>query len=116
MILTGALCDDIFVIVLFSVFVSANQGNSVDIATFANIPVSIIFGVFLGIIFGFGIYFVFETAFRRNHKIRGSIKVIILLAVSFLLVVALHAKRQKFTRKMSKTRLKNLHKVKNPDA
>lgn len=86
MILTGASCNDIFVIVLFSVFVSANQENYVYIATFANIPVSIIFCVFLGIIFSFGIYFVFETAFKKNHKIRGSIKVIILLAVSFLLV------------------------------
>ena len=42
MILAGASCDDIFVIVLFSTFVSMAQGGSAHVSDFINIPVSIL--------------------------------------------------------------------------
>ena len=42
MIMAGASCDDIFVIVLFTTFLSMAQGVSADIKAFANIPISII--------------------------------------------------------------------------
>lgn len=91
MILAGASCDDIFVIVLFSTFVTMAQGGSADISDFINIPVSIILGVLMGAAAGFALYFIFETAFRKNCKIRNSSKVIIILAVSFLLMSAENA-------------------------
>lgn len=66
MILAGASCDDIFVIVLFTTFLSMAQGGSADIAAFLNIPVSIVCGILLGIVFGYGLFFFFETAYARN--------------------------------------------------
>lgn len=86
MILAGASCDDIFVIVLFSTFVTMAQGGSTHVKDFVNIPVSIILGIFLGITAGFIMYFIFETSYRRNHTIRNSIKTVLILAVSFLLM------------------------------
>ncbi len=88
MILAGASCDDIFVIVLFSTFVAMAQGDTVNITNFLNIPVSIILGIMLGIAAGYALYLIFETAHKKNHKIRNSTKVIIILAVSFLLISA----------------------------
>ena len=86
MILAGASCDDIFVIVLFSTFVTMAQGGSAQVIDFINIPVSIVLGVLLGVIVGFLVFFLFETTFNKNCKIRNSMKVIIILAVSFLLI------------------------------
>ncbi len=45
MILAGASCDDIFVIVLFSTFSGMAQGGSVQVMDFVNIPISIVLGV-----------------------------------------------------------------------
>lgn len=53
MLLAGASCDDIYVIVLFSTFVSMAQGGSAQIIDFINIPVSIILGILLGALTGF---------------------------------------------------------------
>lgn len=86
MILAGASLDDVFVIVLFSTFVSMGQGSNVQIMDFVNIPVSIV----LGILFGAGVGFVMAWFFDFNHfhqrTIRNSMKVIIVLGVSFLLL------------------------------
>lgn len=48
LIMAGASCDDIFVIVLFSTFAGMAQGGSVQLSSFASIPVSIGLGVLLG--------------------------------------------------------------------
>ena len=53
MILAGASCDDIYVVVLFSTFVSMAQGGSANLRDFASIPISIVLGIVLGAIFGF---------------------------------------------------------------
>lgn len=86
MILAGASCDDIFVIVLFSTFVAMAQGGSANIAELIDIPMSIVLGVVLGIAAGAGAYLLFETAFKHRLKIRGSTKAIILLGLSFMLM------------------------------
>ena len=86
MILAGASCDDIYVIVLFSTFVSMAQGGSAKITDFVNIPVSILLGVLLGAVTGWLLSLFFETAYARRHCIRNSMKVIIVLGVSFLLM------------------------------
>ena len=85
MILAGASCDDIFVIVLFSTFVAMAQGGTANVADFVNIPVSIILGVLLGIAAGFALYFLFKICHGKRN-IRASVKVIIILGVSFLLM------------------------------
>lgn len=86
MIMAGASCDDIFVIVLFTTFLSMAQGGQVNIINFINIPVSIILGILLGAVTGYAMYLFFETAYARKHYVRNSMKVIIVLGVSFLLV------------------------------
>ena len=88
MILAGASCDDIFVIVLFSTFVTMAQGGSAKVKDFLNIPVSIALGVLLGAAAGSVIFFIFEKAYRLEHKIRNSTKVIVILGTAFLLMLA----------------------------
>ena len=86
MIMAGASCDDIFVIVLFTTFLSMAQGGSADIKAFANIPISIILGIILGAIVGYLLYLFFETAYAKKHYVRNSMKIIIVLGFSFLLI------------------------------
>ena len=86
MIMAGASCDDIFVIVLFTTFLSMAQGGSADIVDFVNIPVSIVLGILLGAVTGYGLYLFFETSYAHKHCVRNSTKVIIVLGFSVLLV------------------------------
>lgn len=86
MILAGASCDDIFVIVLFSTFSGMAQGGSARLMDFANIPVSIVSGILLGAAAGWLLSLFFETAYAKKHYVRNSMKVIIVLGVSFLLM------------------------------
>lgn len=86
MILAGASCDDIFVIVLFTTFLGMAQGEKASVMEFVNIPISIVLGVIVGAAAGFILYFIFETAYKHKRCIRNSTKLIIILGVSFLLV------------------------------
>lgn len=86
MIMAGASCDDIFVIVLFTTFLSMAQGGTANVLDFVNIPVSIVLGILLGGIFGFWLCLFFETAYAKKHCIRNSMKVIIVMGFSFLLI------------------------------
>lgn len=86
MLLTGASCDDIYVIVLFTTFTGIAQGGNARAADFLNIPVSVVLGIAVGAAAGYALSRFFEAAFARNHMVRGSVKVIIVLSVSFLLV------------------------------
>ena len=86
MILAGASCDDIFVIVLFSTFVTMAQGGAAKVTDLLDIPVSIVLGVLLGAAAGYLIYLMFERSYQHERKIRNSTKVIILLGLAFLLM------------------------------
>lgn len=86
MIMAGASMDDIFVIVLFTNFLGMAMGQGVDLSQFAKIPISIVLGIAIGAVFGLVASFVFEKSFSKKHLIRNSMKVIIIMALSFLLV------------------------------
>lgn len=86
LILAGASCDDIFVIVLFSTFVNMAQGGSARLTDFINIPVSILTGVLVGAAAGILLSAFFETAYAKKHCVRNSMKVLIILGAAFLLV------------------------------
>lgn len=86
MVLAGASCDDIFVIVLFTTFINIAQGQSAQLMDFANIPISIVSGVAIGAMAGYILSRFFETAYSHRHCVRNSNKVIIVLGVSFLLM------------------------------
>ena len=83
LIMAGASCDDIFVIVLFSTFTSMAQGGSANIMDFVNIPVSILLGMAVGLAVGS----LLAGFFAKVH-IRDTAKVLIILSISFLLVAA----------------------------
>ncbi|WP_418417149.1 cation:proton antiporter [Blautia sp.] len=85
MIMAGASCDDIFVIVLFTTFLGVVQGGNANIKAFADIPISILTGVMAGCIMGGLLYLFFETAYARKNYVRNSMKVIIILGAAFLL-------------------------------
>src|SRR6056297_2170359 len=81
MILAAASVDDIYVIILFTAFLGMYQGQGFSILSLISVPISIVLGLLLGLICGlFLIWF-----FKKIH-IRDTIKVMIILSVSFLLV------------------------------
>lgn len=86
LIMAGASCDDIFVIVLFTTFVAMAEGGDIRIMDFVNIPISIVLGIALGALVGFLLSVFFEKAYAYKHCIRNSTKVVIVLGVSFLLM------------------------------
>lgn len=84
--LAGSSGDDIFVIVLFSTFLNMAQGKDVNLLSLLDIPISVATGICFGLIFGIILYVLFEFSYRHNELIRNSMKVIIILAFSFLLL------------------------------
>ena len=82
LILAGASVDDVYVIVLFSTFVGMMQGEGASILKFVNIPVSIFFGIAIGLFLGVLLVYFFKKVHTRDTS-----KVLIILSISFLLVV-----------------------------
>ena len=81
LILAGASVDDVFVIVLFTAFTGLAQGKQISVMSFVNIPVSICLGIATGLLAGF----LLSKYFEKAH-IRDTVKVIIILSISFALV------------------------------
>lgn len=81
LILAGASVDDVYVIVLFTTFLGIMQGESASVMSFVNIPVSIVLGIVMGLLLGF----ILSRFFEKVH-IRDTVKVIIILSLSFVLV------------------------------
>ena len=86
LIMAGASCDDIFVIVLFSTFTGMAQSGKVDLRGLIDIPVSIVLGIALGAVVGLVLSIFFETTYKNKKYIRNSVKLIIILGISFLLI------------------------------
>ena len=81
LILAGASVDDVFVIVVFTALTTLASTGEVSAISFIQIPTSILIGVLLGGVVGT----ILVWFFRRFH-IRDSVKVLIILSVSFLLL------------------------------
>lgn len=81
LILAGASVDDVFVIVVFTALTTLAATGEVSPASFIQIPTSILLGVMLGCLLG-GILVLF---FKKYHM-RDSVKVLIILSISFLLL------------------------------
>lgn len=81
LILAGASVDDIYVIVLFTSFMGIEQGGTFNAWTLAAIPMSILIGVIVGLLTGL----VLVRLFKKVHM-RDTVKVLLILSVSFLLV------------------------------
>ncbi len=89
LILAGASLDDVFVIVLFSTFISmAQNGSAAPMTALVQIPSSILLGLASGALIGWLLAKIFETAHEKRRTIRNSLKVILILGCAFLLVAA----------------------------
>ena len=86
LIMAGASVDDVFVIVLFTSFIGLASNGTFSALNLIKIPTSIFFGISVGFLCAILlIYF-----FKKIH-IRDSMKVIIILNISFLLVTFEHS-------------------------
>ena len=81
MIMSAGTIDDLFLITLFTVFTGMAMGDEFTTASLGTVPIAVITGLIVGIIVGYGL-----CIFFRKYHIRDSIKVIIIMAISFLLV------------------------------
>ena len=86
MIMAGASVDDVFVIVLFTAFTGLAQEGTITPIRFLTIPTSIILGLLGGIVMGL----LLALLFTKAH-LRDSIKVVVILSVSFLIVTLEHS-------------------------
>lgn len=81
LVLAGASVDDVFVIVMFYAFVSLSQTGEFSAMSFISIPISILLGAAAGLLLGL----LCGLIFKRFH-IRDTVKIIVLLSISFLFV------------------------------
>lgn len=81
LILAGASVDDVFVLVLFTTFLGLEQGNGLSIHSIIQLPISIFSGIIAGVLIGY----LLSHLFKFFH-LRDSVKVLILLSSSFLLM------------------------------
>ena len=81
LILAGASVDDVFVIVVFTALTTLASTGEISAISFIQIPISILLGVLLG-----GVVGTILVCFFRRFHIRDSVKVLIILSVSFLLL------------------------------
>lgn len=86
LIMAGASVDDVYVIVLFTSLTGLAAGGTFSPVDLVKIPTSIVFGAAGGAVCGLAL-----AAFFRRVHLRDSMKVLILLSVSFLLVTLEHA-------------------------
>lgn len=81
LILAGASVDDVYVIVLFTTFIGMIQGDGISVMRFVNIPISIVLGIVIGLFTGRALAFFYEKV-----HIRDTIKIMIMLSISLVLV------------------------------
>lgn len=81
MILAGASADDIYVIVLFASFMGLSEGQNFSPLSLLRVPVSILTGLFAGLLIGF----ILVRLFKRIHM-RDTIKVLLILGLAFLIM------------------------------
>lgn len=85
LIMAGASCDDVFVIVLFSSFVAMARGEAASVLSLARIPVSVALGVAAGAAAG-----MLLGAFlaRRGEAVRPGERTVLVLGLALLLMAA----------------------------
>lgn len=83
LIMAGASVDDVFVIVLFTAFTDIAAGQNFSAGQLLRIPTSVLLGGAAGVVCG-----ALLAAFFTSRHMRDSVKLLILLSVSFLLVSA----------------------------
>lgn len=81
MVLAASSVDDVFVIVLFTIFLGMYGGSEINLwAKLAEIPVSITLGILVGLIPGYFLYLLF-----KNYDWRPPKRTLVVLGVSILI-------------------------------
>lgn len=83
LVMAGASVDDVYVIVLFTSFTGLASGGGFSALQLLRIPTSVVLGLAGGILLGLALGWLFRT-----FHIRDSLKVLLILSLSFLLVTA----------------------------
>ncbi len=81
LVMASASVDDIFVIVLFTSFLAMYNTGDMSLISLGTVPVAIIVGVLVGVGIGY-----FLSYFFSKFRVRDTIKVLIILAVSFFVL------------------------------
>jgi NhaP-type Na+/H+ or K+/H+ antiporter len=81
MILAAASIDDVYAIILFYALVRYQQGQSLSVMTFVNVPISIVLGIVIGLLTGY----LLVILFKKIH-VRDTIKVLVIFSLGFLLI------------------------------
>ncbi len=81
LIMAGASADDIYAIVMFTAFIGMSKGEGISAWTIVSIPLSIVTGLGVGIVFGI----VMAQLFKLIH-LRDTVKILLLFGISFLFV------------------------------
>ena len=81
MIMAGASCDDVYVIVLFSTFTRMAQGGGARLTDFAAVPISVVLGALVGAAGGWMLNRLFERG-----RIAETMRIMLTLAVGCLLI------------------------------
>ncbi|MGD1817392.1 MAG: cation:proton antiporter [Pleomorphochaeta sp.] len=81
MMLAGSSADDVYCIVIFTALVALAQGGEVHASALLNVPISMISGIILG-----GVSGEILVRFFKKYHMRDTVKVLILLSISFLFI------------------------------
>ena len=81
LIMASASVDDIYVIVLFTSFLSMYMSGNLSFNSLITVPLAIIVGVVVGIIIGYLL-----SVFFAKFRVRDTIKVLIIIASSFFII------------------------------
>lgn len=85
-IMAGTSFDNVFSVLMFSTFILMAEGHHLQIADLLHIPTSIFMGILVGALIGYALSYFFERNYTHKHYIRNSLKVIIILGISFFLM------------------------------
>ncbi|MDO5713344.1 MAG: cation:proton antiporter [Tissierellia bacterium] len=80
LILAGASVDDVFVIVLFTAFIGLVKGTKITAASFYNIPISLVTGIFVGLAIG-----LLLTEFWKKFKMGNTKKLMLIFSIGFIM-------------------------------
>jgi len=81
LIMASASVDDIYVIVLFTSFLSMYSSGDLSVASLVEVPIAIIVGVLIGALLGYIL-----SVFFAKFRVRDTVKVMIIMATAFFVI------------------------------
>lgn len=85
MILTGASLDNVFALLVFGLLLHRSQGMEMTLGEWAGLPLSIVLGLVLGGLAGYGLAKFFAWAYHHGRRVGSTTKVMMILGSAFVL-------------------------------